>query len=86
MIDDLMKRYGIDEGEEKLDKQQFAELLKPILQDIADALALNHLTVESNVTLANGGILKQVLTNFLIDFWLLVCYLVKQLKMKNKYK
>ncbi|CAO2838142.1 unnamed protein product [Amaranthus hypochondriacus] len=61
MIDDLMKKHGVDEGDEKLDKQQFSELLKPILQDIADTLALNHVTVETTFTLSNGGITKQLL-------------------------
>ncbi|KNA08513.1 hypothetical protein SOVF_161900 [Spinacia oleracea] len=62
MVNDILKKYGA-EGEEKLGQAQFAQLLQPILQDLADALALKHITVIQNVKITNGSKLKKLLAD-----------------------
>lgn len=67
MVNDILKKYGA-EGEEKLGQAQFAQLLQPILQDLADALALKHITVIQNVKITNGSKLKKVVFSPFISF------------------
>ncbi|XP_074292670.1 uncharacterized protein LOC141619553 [Silene latifolia] len=62
VINDILKKYGA-EGEEKLGQAQFAQLLQPILQDVADALALKHVTVIQNVKITNGSKLAKLLSD-----------------------
>ncbi|KAL2942520.1 Calcium-binding mitochondrial carrier protein SCaMC-1 [Bienertia sinuspersici] len=62
MVNDILKKHGA-EGEEKLGQAQFAQLLQPILQDLADALALKHVTVLQNVKITNGSKLRKVLAD-----------------------
>lgn len=62
MVNDILKKHGA-EGEEKLGQAQFAQLLQPILQDLADALALKHVTVIQNVKITNGSKLRKLLAD-----------------------
>ncbi|KAH9611440.1 hypothetical protein KSS87_000171 [Heliosperma pusillum] len=62
VINDILKKHGA-EGEEKLGQAQFAQLLQPILQDLADALALKHVTVIQNVKITNGSKLAKLLSD-----------------------
>ncbi|KAL9233229.1 hypothetical protein vseg_008253 [Gypsophila vaccaria] len=62
VINDILKKHGA-EGEEKLGQAQFAQLLQPILQDIADSLALNRVTIVQNVKITNGSKLRKVLAD-----------------------
>lgn len=62
MVYDILKKHGA-EGEEKLGQAKFAQLLQPILQDLADALALKHVTVVQNVKITNGSKLKKLLAD-----------------------
>ncbi|XP_057539217.1 uncharacterized protein LOC130817499 [Amaranthus tricolor] len=62
MINDILKKHGA-EGEEKLGQAQFAQLLQPILQDLADALALKHVTVVHNLKITNGSKLRKFLAD-----------------------
>lgn len=58
-MNDILKKHGA-EGEEELGQAQFAELLQPILQDLADALAEKHVVVIQNVKIINGSKLRKV--------------------------
>ncbi|KAJ6877086.1 hypothetical protein NC651_029959 [Populus alba x Populus x berolinensis] len=62
LINDILKKHGAEE-EGELGQSQFAELLQPILQEIADALAKNHFAVIHNIKIVNGSELKKVLAN-----------------------
>ncbi|KAL0906955.1 hypothetical protein M5K25_025490 [Dendrobium thyrsiflorum] len=59
LLNNILKRHGA-EGEEQLGQAQFAQLLQPILQDIADALAEKHVAVIQNIKVINGSKLKKV--------------------------
>ena len=59
LINDILKKHGAEE-EGELGQSQFAELLQPILQEIADALAKNHFAVIHNIKIVNGSELKKV--------------------------
>ncbi|KAF5739537.1 Calcium-binding EF hand family protein [Tripterygium wilfordii] len=48
-------------GEEELGQAQFAELLQPILQEIADALAENHVVAIQNIKVVDGSCAKKLL-------------------------
>ncbi|KAI0493020.1 hypothetical protein KFK09_027296 [Dendrobium nobile] len=60
LLNNILKRHGA-EGEEQLGQAQFAQLLQPILQDIADALAEKHVAVIQNIKVINGLKLKKIL-------------------------
>ncbi|XP_021742242.1 uncharacterized protein LOC110708425 [Chenopodium quinoa] len=62
MANDILKKHGA-EGEEKLGQAQFAQLLQPILQELADALALEPVTVVQNVKITNGSKLRKLLAD-----------------------
>ncbi|KAK9735313.1 hypothetical protein RND81_04G198000 [Saponaria officinalis] len=62
VINEILKKHGA-EGEEKLGQAQFAQLLQPILQDIADSLALKRITIIQNVKITNGSKLSKLLAD-----------------------
>ncbi|XP_027107389.1 uncharacterized protein [Coffea arabica] len=61
-LSDILKKHGA-EGEEELGQAQFAQLLQPVLQELADALTENHVVVVQNVKIINGSQLRKVLAN-----------------------
>ena len=58
-LSDILKKHGA-EGEEELGQAQFAQLLQPVLQELADALTENHVVVVQNVKIINGSQLRKV--------------------------
>ncbi|XP_065854051.1 uncharacterized protein [Euphorbia lathyris] len=62
MLNDILKKHGA-EGEEELGQAQFAELLQPILEEIADTLAKKHIVVVQNIKIVNGSKLRKVLSD-----------------------
>ncbi|KAK8924184.1 hypothetical protein KSP39_PZI019643 [Platanthera zijinensis] len=68
LLRNILKRHGA-EGEEQLGQAQFAQLLQPILQDLADTLAEKPVAVIQNIKVINGSKLKKILddTNLFYD-------------------
>ncbi|KAG6750640.1 hypothetical protein POTOM_045148 [Populus tomentosa] len=66
LINDILKKHGAEE-EGELGQSQFAELLQPILQEIADALAKNHFAVIHNIKIVNGSELKKQSTQVVVS-------------------
>jgi hypothetical protein len=54
-----LRKHGA-EGEEELGQAQFAQLLQPILQELADALAEKPVFFIQNIKVINGSKLKKV--------------------------
>jgi hypothetical protein len=54
-----LRKHGT-EGEEELGQAQFAQLLQPILQELADALAEKPVFFIQNIKVINGAKLKKV--------------------------
>ncbi|KAF8401775.1 hypothetical protein HHK36_012721 [Tetracentron sinense] len=52
LLNDILKKHGA-EGEEVLGQAQFAQLLQPVLQELADALAGKHVVVTQNIKIIN---------------------------------
>ncbi|OMO96329.1 putative calcium ion binding protein [Corchorus olitorius] len=62
LLNDILKKHGA-EGEEELGQAQFAELLQPILQETADALAEKNVVVIQNIEVVNGSKLRKLLAD-----------------------
>ncbi|CAN1761423.1 hypothetical protein LINPERHAP1_LOCUS7902 [Linum perenne] len=62
VINDILKKHGVEE-EEELGQSQFAELLQPILQEVADTLAKNHVVVVHDTEIINGSKLRKLLAD-----------------------
>ncbi|KAK6911400.1 hypothetical protein RJ641_023493 [Dillenia turbinata] len=62
LLNDIIKKHGADE-EGELGQAQFAQLLQPILQDLANALAEKHVVVVQNIKIANGSKLRKLLAD-----------------------
>ncbi|KAK9293106.1 hypothetical protein L1049_021092 [Liquidambar formosana] len=62
LLNDILKKHGA-EGKGELGQAQFAELLQPILQELADALTENHVVVIQNVKIINGSKLRKLLVD-----------------------
>ncbi|XP_074323922.1 uncharacterized protein LOC141660835 [Apium graveolens] len=62
VLSEILKKHGADE-EEQLGQAQFALVLQPILQDLADALAEKNIVIIQNIKIRNGSKLKKVLAN-----------------------
>ncbi|KAJ9180106.1 hypothetical protein P3X46_008391 [Hevea brasiliensis] len=62
LLNDILKKHGA-EGEVELGQLQFAELLQPILQEVADTLAQKHVAIIHNIRIVNGSKLRKLLTN-----------------------
>lgn len=54
-----MRKHGA-EGEEELGQAQFAQLLQPVLQELAEVLAEKPIAVIQNIKVINGSKLKKV--------------------------
>ncbi|KAM5561580.1 hypothetical protein ABKV19_022262 [Rosa sericea] len=50
-------------GEEELGQAQFAELLQPILQELAEALAKKNVVLIQNIKIVNGSKLRKLLAD-----------------------
>ncbi|XP_009627448.1 uncharacterized protein LOC107824088 [Nicotiana tabacum] len=62
LLSDILKRHGA-EGEDELGQAQFAHLLQPVLQELADALAKNPVVVVQKIKINNGSKLRKVLAD-----------------------
>ncbi|KAA8544923.1 hypothetical protein F0562_019682 [Nyssa sinensis] len=62
LLNDILKQYGA-EGDEELGQAQFAQLLQPILQELADALAEKHVVIIQNIKIINGSKLRKLLAS-----------------------
>ncbi|KAG7556848.1 EF-hand domain pair [Arabidopsis suecica] len=60
MLDDIVKKHDAD-GDEELGQAQFAELLQPVLQDIADVLHEKPITIVQNVEIFTGSRIHKIL-------------------------
>ncbi|XP_050226016.1 uncharacterized protein LOC126675420 [Mercurialis annua] len=59
LLNDILEKHGAGEGD--LGQSQFAELLQPILQEIADALAKDHVVFVHNIKIVDGSKLRKLL-------------------------
>lgn len=59
---DILKKHGA-EGEEELGQAQFAQVLQPILQELAEALAEKHVVVIQRIKIINGSKLRKLLAD-----------------------
>ncbi|GLT90560.1 hypothetical protein SLE2022_084860 [Rubroshorea leprosula] len=62
LLNDILKKHGA-EGEEELGQAQFAELLQPIVQEIANVLSEKHVVVIHDVKVVNGSKLRKILAD-----------------------
>ncbi|OAY44237.1 uncharacterized protein LOC110620392 [Manihot esculenta] len=62
LLNDILKKHGA-EGEVELGQLQFAELLQPILQEIAETLAQKPVAVIHNTEIVNGCKIRKLLTD-----------------------
>jgi hypothetical protein len=60
LLNDILRKHGA-EGEEELGQAQFAQLLQPVLQDLAEALAEKPVVIIQNIKVINGSKLKKLL-------------------------
>ncbi|XAR63600.1 hypothetical protein NMG60_11023600 [Bertholletia excelsa] len=60
LLNDILNKHGA-KGEEELGQAQFAQLLQRVLQELADALAINHVVVIQNIKIINGSKLRKLL-------------------------
>ncbi|VVB15305.1 unnamed protein product [Arabis nemorensis] len=62
IFDDIIKKHDAD-GNEELGQAQFAELLQPVLQEIADILHEKPITIVQNVEIFTGSRLRKILAD-----------------------
>ncbi|KAG2316509.1 hypothetical protein Bca4012_067375 [Brassica carinata] len=62
ILDDIIKKHDAD-GDVELGQAQFAELLQPILQEIADVLHEKPITIVQNVEIFNGSRIRKILAD-----------------------
>ncbi|CAL1356437.1 unnamed protein product [Linum trigynum] len=62
VVNDILKKHGVQE-EGELGQSQFAELLQPILQEVADALLKRNVVVVHNTQILNGSKLRKLLAD-----------------------
>ncbi|XP_030534777.1 uncharacterized protein LOC115743917 [Rhodamnia argentea] len=62
LLGDILKKHGA-EGEEEVGQAQFAEVLQPVLHELADTLAEKHIVVTHNVKVVNGSKIRKFLDN-----------------------
>ncbi|EEF31112.1 uncharacterized protein LOC8269341 [Ricinus communis] len=60
LLNDILNKHGA-EGEGDLGQSQFAELLQPILQEVADTLSQKHVVIIQNIKIVNGSELRKLL-------------------------
>jgi hypothetical protein len=58
LVSKLIAKYG--QGTEELGQAQFAALLQDVLQEMAESLAENPITIKRDVKLLNGSHLRKV--------------------------
>ncbi|KAI3448683.1 hypothetical protein Pfo_005348 [Paulownia fortunei] len=61
-LSDVLKKHGA-EGKEELGQAQFAQLLQPVLQELADSLAKKPIVVVQHIKIVNGSKLRKLLVN-----------------------
>ncbi|KAL0308153.1 UNVERIFIED_CONTAM: hypothetical protein Sangu_2991900 [Sesamum angustifolium] len=62
-LSDILKRHGA-QGKEELGQAQFAELLQPVLQELADSLAKKPVVVVvKHIKIVNGSKLRKLVTD-----------------------
>ncbi|XP_010494112.1 PREDICTED: uncharacterized protein LOC104771305 [Camelina sativa] len=62
ILDDIIKKHDAD-GDEELGQAQFAQLLQPVLQGIADVLHEKPITIVQNVEIFTGSRLRKILAD-----------------------
>ncbi|MCD7466368.1 hypothetical protein HAX54_002992 [Datura stramonium] len=62
LLSDILKRHEA-EGEDELGQAQFAHLLQPVLQELADVLAENPVVVPQKIKINNGSKLRKILAD-----------------------
>ncbi|XP_004230098.1 uncharacterized protein [Solanum lycopersicum] len=62
LLSDILKKHGA-EGEDELGQAQFAHLLQPVLQELADVLSENPMVVLQKIKINNGSKLRMILTD-----------------------
>ncbi|KAL3591375.1 hypothetical protein D5086_010015 [Populus alba] len=63
LLNDILKKHGVEE-EGELGQSQFAELLQPIIQELADALAKKHVAVIHKIKIVNGSEIRKLTLAF----------------------
>lgn len=63
-----MRKHGA-EGEEELGQAQFAQLLQPVLQELAEVLAEKPIVVIQNIKVINGSKLKKVVQSHIFSVY-----------------
>ncbi|ESQ32318.1 hypothetical protein EUTSA_v10004570mg [Eutrema salsugineum] len=81
ILDDIIKKHDAD-GDEELGQAQFAELLQPVLQGIADVLHEKPITIVQNVEIFTGSRLRKILA----DEKTLKCLVEKMISEESKGK
>ncbi|CAI9102637.1 OLC1v1000937C1 [Oldenlandia corymbosa var. corymbosa] len=62
LLSEILKKHEAV-AEEELGQAQFAQLLQPVLQDLANALGESSVVVKQNVKIINGSKLRKVLAD-----------------------
>ncbi|KAM3378366.1 hypothetical protein P3S68_010779 [Capsicum galapagoense] len=62
VLSDILKKHGA-EGEDELGQAQFAHLLQPVLQELADVLAEKPVVVLQKIKINNGSKLRKILAD-----------------------
>ncbi|KAL5566277.1 hypothetical protein UlMin_029441 [Ulmus minor] len=62
LLNDILKKHKAD-AEEELGQAQFAQLLQYVLQELAEALAENHVVLIQKINIINGSKLRKVLAD-----------------------
>lgn len=68
VLNEILKKHGADE-EEQLGQAQFALVLQPVLQDLADALAEKNIIIIQNIKIKNGSKLNKVTSGFRLSLF-----------------
>ncbi|KAM1353990.1 hypothetical protein ACFX2H_033397 [Malus domestica] len=61
-LSDILTKHKAD-GDEELGQAQFAQLLQPVLQELAEALAKKHVVIIQSVKIVNGSKLRKFLAD-----------------------
>jgi hypothetical protein len=61
-LHDILKKHGAD-GEGDVGQAQFAQILQPVLQELAEALAEKHVVVIQNIKVSTGSKIRKILAD-----------------------
>ncbi|KAM1095748.1 hypothetical protein EV2_010890 [Malus domestica] len=61
-LSDILTKHEAD-GDEELGQAQFAQLLQPVLQELAEALAKKHVVFIQSIKIVNGSKLRKLLAD-----------------------